>query len=148
MKSTLVVGIGNILLRDEGVGVRVIEAMRNRRLPEGLELLDGGTRGVDLIDHFCDRGKVIVVDALDADLSAGSVMRLMPEDLASKEQAISLHELGLLETLAIARQLGCAPGEVVIFGIQTAAVEPGLELSPAVAAVVDRVIELVLKEVG
>jgi hydrogenase maturation protease len=143
----LVVGIGNILLRDEGVGVRVIEAMSGMPLPEGVEAVDGGTSGADLVDIIADRPKVIVVDAVRAESKPASVFRFGAEDLlAEKLATLSLHQLGLVETLRMAQQLGCAPGEVVIFGIIPKEITPGLELSDEVNAVVPRVIKLVLAE--
>jgi hydrogenase maturation protease len=147
MQPVLVLGIGNILLGDEGVGVRVVEAMREADLPDGVELVDGGTCGADLIDLLADRRKVVVIDALEAGATAGSLFRLSAEDLLPEEgDSISLHQLGLVDSLAMVAQLGCAPQEVVVFGIQPATLRPGLELSPDVAAAVPGVIEAVLAE--
>jgi hydrogenase maturation protease len=144
---TLVLGIGNILLRDEGVGVRVIEAMRHLPLPEGIELLDGGTSGADLVDAVADRTKVIVIDAVRTDRKPGTILRFSADDLVREaEGTLSLHEFGLLETLTAARLLACAPKQVVIFGIQPKEIGTGLELSAEVAEVLPEVIELVLAE--
>ena len=146
---TLVLGIGNILLSDEGVGVRVIEAMAGLDVPPGVELVDGGTSGADLVDLIADRRKLIVVDAMDAGAEPGTVFRLGPDDLAPDEgEPISLHQLGLVESLLIARCLKCPPQEVVIFGVQPKAIRPGLELTSELAAVVPQVIRAVLEELG
>ena len=143
----LVMGIGNTLLRDEGVGIRVIEAMRGIDLPSGVELVDGATGGLDLIDVIAGRRKVIVIDAAHADAGPGTVFRMHPEDLAPPgEGSIPQHEMGLLETLKAAEALGSPPGEVVIFGIQTKEVRWGLDLSDELTAVVPRVIDLVIAE--
>jgi len=147
VKPILVMGIGNILLRDEGLGVRAVEAMQQCNLPEGVELLDAGTAGADLIDLVADRRKVIVIDAVDGQSAPGTILRLRAEDLLPPEgAAISLHQLGLVESLAMVRQLGCAPQEVVVFGVQPASMDAGLELSPEVAEAIPRVIEAVLEE--
>lgn len=149
MLPVLIVGIGNILLRDEGVGVRVVEALRDADLPEDVELVDGGTCGADLVEIFADRRKVIVIDALGASGAAGSIYRLAAADLLPPQgDCISLHQLGLVESLSMAEQLGCAPKEVVIFGIQPAAIAPGLELSADVAAAVPRAVRCVLAELA
>ena len=143
----LVLGIGNILLRDEGVGVRVIEAMQGMDLPPGVELVDGGTAGADLLDIIADRCKVIVIDAMDADLEPGTILRLGIDDLANPvDPGLSLHEIGLLETLAMTRHLGCAPGEVVVFGVKPAEVRPGDTLTPTMTAAVPRIVALVRRE--
>jgi hydrogenase maturation protease len=145
----LVLGIGNILLRDEGVGVRVIEHMQGMGLPDGVELVDGGTGGADLVDILADRRKVIVVDSVQADCDPGVVLRFTEKDLVRPDQAsMSLHELGLAESLIMTRQLNCAPEEVVIFGIKPKSMECGLELSKEVMSSVPKVIELILSEIS
>ena len=155
MLPVLVLGVGNILLRDEGVGVHVVQAIEARvaagdlALPEGVEVCDGGTLGLDLLDLIEGRRKAIVVDALDADAVPGTVLRFTAEDLARREAVdLSLHQLGLFEMLAMARQLGRVPEEVIIFGIVPKDMSPGLELSAEVAAVVPEVIRRVLAEIG
>ena len=149
MAPTLILGIGNILMRDDGVGVRVVEELARCELPEGVELLDGGTAGADLVDALADRPKVIVVDAIDAGAEPGAVYRFTDADLREGAAGpLSLHEFGLLETLRMAEQLGCAPGRVVILGIQPRTVAPGLELSPEIAAALPAVLRAVLEEVS
>ena len=149
VKPVLIMGIGNILLRDEGVGVRVVEAMQNLDLPDHVELVDAGTAGADLVDIMADRRKVIVVDAIESQAAPGTIFRLSGEELLPEPGAsISLHQLGLVESLFMAEQLGCAPGEVVVFGIQPAEIRAGLELSPAVANAIPKVIEGVLAEIA
>jgi len=154
-KPYLVLGIGNLLLKDEGVGVHVVRAIEARvaagdlALPEGVEVCDGGTLGMDLLDLIEDRRKVIVVDAVEADAAPATVLCFTAEDLARREAVdLSLHQLGLFEMLAMARYLGRAPQEVVIFGIVPKDMSPGLELSAEVAAVVPEVIQRVLAEIA
>ncbi|UCG15951.1 MAG: hydrogenase maturation protease [Phycisphaerales bacterium] len=141
--------MGNILLRDEGVGVRVVEAMERLELPPEVELFDGATAGLDLVDVLADRCKVIVIDAIDGDSKPGTVLRLTPEDVAPQEdRGVSLHEIGLLETLMVARQLGVAPQETIIFGVKPHDVGCGLDLSAEMARLVPRIIGLVLAELA
>ncbi len=129
--------------------MRVVEALQRDRPPVNAELIDGGTSGADLVDFLADRSKVIVVDAIDAGALPGTIFRLGPDDLVPDEgDPLSLHQLGLLESLAIARHLGCAPQEVVVFGIQPGAIRPGLELTPAVAAAVPRAAAAVRAELN
>jgi len=144
---TLVLGLGNILLRDEGVGVRVVQAMERMALPREVEVFDGATAGVDLLDVLAERRKVVVIDAIAGDSPPGTVLRLTPADLAPRhERGVSLHDLGLLETLALAEQLNVSPEEVVIIGVKPHSVACGLELSPELARAVPQIIELVLAE--
>jgi len=144
----LILGIGNILLRDEGVGVRVIEQMQKMHLPDDVELVDGGTAGADLLDVLAERRKIIVIDAVQADCEPGTVLRFTADDLTRPDGiGISLHEFGLGEALAMTKQLGCAPEDVVVFGIKPRDIRCGLELSEEIAASVPKVIELVLTEI-
>ena len=147
-RQVLVLGIGNILLRDEGVGVRVIEQMQTMHLPDDVELVDGGTAGADLLDVLAERRKVIVIDAVQADCEPGTVLQFTADDLVRPEGVgMSLHELGLGEALTMTRHLGCSPKDVVVFGIKPKDIGCGLELSEEIAASVPKVIELVLAEI-
>ena len=140
-------GVGNILLRDEGVGVRVVEELQKRDLPPEVELFDGGTIGADLLDVIADRRKVIVIDAAMGDFEPGTVIRLTPEDLATPEQpSASLHDLGVHETLMLARQMNAAPDEVTLIGVKPFRVEYGLDLTPEMQRLVPRIADTVLEE--
>ena len=148
-RPILVLGIGNILLRDEGMGVRVIEQMQKIHLPDDVELVDGGTAGADLLDVLAERQKVIVIDAVQSDCEPGTVLRFTADDLIQPDGVgMSLHELGLGEALTMTRQLGCAPKDVVVFGIKPKDTGCGLELSEEIVASVPKVIELVLAEIA
>jgi len=145
----LIVGVGNILLGDEGVGVRLIEAMAGQEIPDSAELFDGGTASIDLLDVLANRKKVIIVDAVKGGNEPGTVYRFTPDDIeAGEPNYTSLHQVGLLETLTMARYLDCLPQEIIIYGIEPKDIAWGLELSPEVAAVVPKVIKLVLGELG
>ncbi len=144
----LILGIGNILLRDEGVGVHVVEKLANLDLPENVELFDGGTAGADLLDVIADRSKLIVIDAVDIDSEPGTVVRFTDaQPFNRSHKQMSLHELGIAETLQMTKHLGCPPESVVFFGIKPADLTPGLDMSEPVADSVNIVIEQVLKEI-
>lgn len=145
----LVLGVGNILLGDEGVGVHVIRAMERLEIPEDVELLDGGTAGLDLLGSVASRDKVIVIDAVKGGSEPGTIYRFTASDVEVSEQCFaSLHQITLLETLTLTQYMGCAPKEVIIFGIEPKKLDWGLELSTEVAVSVPKVLELVLKEIG
>ncbi len=148
-RPILILGIGNILLRDEGVGVRVIEQMQKMHLPDDAELVDGGTAGADLLDVLAERRKVIVIDAVQANCEPGTVLQFTADDLVRPDGVgTSLHELGLGEALTMTKQLGCEPKDVVVFGIKPKDTGCGLELSEEIAASVPKVVELVLAEIA
>jgi hydrogenase maturation protease len=147
MPPVLILGIGNILLRDEGVGVHVVKALADHALPAEVELVDGGTAGADLVDLLADRRKVIVIDAIEAGVAPGTILRLTPADLLpDQDEMISLHQLGLVQSLYMAEQLACSPQEVVIIAVQPETICPGLELSDDVQATLPRAIRAVLAE--
>ena len=147
-RPVLVLGIGNILLHDEGIGVYAIRELQKISVPDYVETLDGGTAGADLLDHISDRVKVIVVDAVDANIPPAAVLRLKPADLVSDTRhSISLHEFGLAETIAMARHLNCAPRDVVIFGVKPKNTTPGLGLSSEMTNVLPFVIDCIFAEI-
>jgi hydrogenase maturation protease len=147
--STLILGVGNILLSDEGVGVRIVEAMGSRVLPANVELFDGGTASLDLLDTLANRDRVIIIDAVKGGEEPGTVYRFHPNDITVQRPPLtSVHQVGLFETLAMAEYLGCAPREVTVFGIEPKEMGWGLELSSEMMKVVPRVIELVISELG
>ncbi len=143
----LVLGLGNILLRDEGVGVRVVEAMEKLDLPAEVEIFDGATAGMDLLDVVADRRKVIVIDAMDGDAEPGTVLRMAPEDLAPDDRpSASLHEAGFLDMWVATKRMGVSPEEVVILGVKPRHTDWGLELSPEIDELVPKIVDLVLAE--
>ncbi len=142
----LVVGMGNLIYRDEGVGVHVIDAMERMKLPSHVDLLDIGTSTMDLISHLDGVKKLIVIDAMKAGGSPGDIYRCRPEDLLPKEEApISLHDIGLLETLTMAQKKGLEIDTVVI-GVEPMVFDWGMELSEEVKNRIPDIIEAVLKE--
>lgn len=144
----LILGIGNILLQDEGVGVRVIEFLQTQPRLEGVELLDGGTAGFDLLDIIADRKAIIVIDAVDAGHPPGTIVRFVSEDILTTDSPeLSAHHIDFAQTLKMAQLLNCAPQKVVIFGIQPASIEPGLNLTPAIASRVPEIASLACKEI-
>jgi hydrogenase maturation protease len=152
---TLVLGLGNPLRGDDGVGPRVVEELTRRGLPEGVTALDGGTGGLDLLQMLEGWERVVVVDAADigrergGKVPPGQFVRFAPDQALLGEAAdpFSLHSAGLSEVLALANALGRTLPEIVIFGVQPAEVGWGEELSPAVEAVLPALADAVFNEV-
>jgi hydrogenase maturation protease len=138
-------GAGNILLRDEGVGVHVIRALKkDEALPPNVELVDIGTAALDALQSLADVDKLIVVDAVKGGDEPGAIYRFSPEDVSEKRsESLSLHQLGLLEALKMAGMLGTVPKEVVIVGIQPGDVSPGLEPSPEIKRRIPEAVEVI-----
>jgi hydrogenase maturation protease len=146
--KTLILGLGNILLSDEGVGVHVIRLLRERyQFPQEVEVLDGGTLALDLLPYVEDTDRLLIVDAVQMDAPPGTVVRLVGEEVpAVLNLKYSPHQMGVSDLLAAARLLGRYPAELVLWGIQPASLDVGLELSPAIAAQMETVVQNVLAD--
>jgi hydrogenase maturation protease len=142
MKVTLI-GMGNILMRDEGVGVHAVKAVEERfEVPPELDIIDGGTAGLDLLPFLEGRDRVLLVDAVDFGKDPGFIGELANEAIPAafgKDKA-SLHHVGLAEVLATARLLDILPREICLIGIQPHTIDMGLELTEVLEQHFDRLI--------
>jgi len=135
---TLVMGIGNPLMGDEGFGPRVVELFLSRyTIPEGLSVIDAGTMGFTILNLFAEADRVLVVDALEGTgHEPGTLVRLTPEDMAPNQVMHSLHDARLTDVLEAALLMGLEP-EVACIGVQVQSIAQWhLELSPVVEAAV------------
>jgi hydrogenase maturation protease len=148
IKRILILGLGNPLLGDEGIGVRVVEELKRLELPERVAVMEGGTTGLGLIGLMQGYQRVVIVDAADMGHPAGCVVRFTPSEVRFKteETLLSLHQIGLGEILALASALEAAPAELVIVGIQPSRMEAGAGLSSEVEKAVPQIIRIVLEE--
>jgi hydrogenase maturation protease len=145
-KKILVAGIGNILCCDEGIGIHTIQEMKKLNLDGPIELLDMGTSTMDLISYLDGFETLIVIDAIKAGGVPGTVYRCRLEDLLPNDDGpVSLHDIGLVEALAMANKMG-RKIETVIIGVEPKEVKWGMELSEEVRKRITWVIEAVLKE--
>lgn len=149
-RSSLVaiVGVGNVLLSDEGVGIHVVRALRETSLPSHVKLLEIGTRGLEILDAVEGFRKVVIIDAVRSGASPGAIGRWHLGELvdASAPRMVSLHEFDLLTTLKIGRATGKLPDDVVIIGIEPKGLLPSLELSPEVKAKLRELLDFALEE--
>lgn len=143
----LVLGVGNILLSDEGVGVRIVEELQKRQLPECVEVVDGATRAMELVDIMRGRKKVIIVDALDADTEPGAVFKFGPEQLAeTKKMSVSVHDIGVHEAIFLLSLTAELPEDITFYGIQPGSLELHEGLTKEVAAAAVKVVDIILKD--
>ncbi len=146
----LVLGLGNILLSDEGVGVRVVEALAaNYRVPEEVQVVDGGKSGMDLMDTVAGCDCLIVADAMRAEARPGAVLRFADEDVhASFQLCLSPHQLGLPDLLAALTLTDEAPRRVILIGIVPQDLSLGTELSESVAEACGGAVAMVTRELA
>ena len=146
----VVVGMGNLLLKDEGIGVHVAHALERAPLPSDVELevIDGGT-SPHLLPLLEGVDKLIILDAAKGGGEPGAIYRFAPEAVNIEERDItSVHQIGLLETLRMMKSLRREPKKVVIIGIEPKEIDYGLELSPELEKRIPDITAMVLKEIA
>ena len=147
-KKIIILGIGNLLLKDEGVGIQLIQLLEKEALPPGVELVDGGTSTLDILPLLKDATKIIVIDAMKAGGEPGSIYRCRPSDLIPSEDApMSLHHIDFLQALKMTKLLGeDLEPRTIIFGIEPQEIEWAIGLTPPVAEKIPVLKKLVLEE--
>lgn len=142
----LVLGLGNILMQDEGIGVRAIEQLRKSYLfPNEVEVLDGGTAGMALYEHVVDREHLIVIDAVKTGQPAGTIVCLQNDEVpALLQNKVSPHQLALSDILATLKIAGQQVPQVTVIGVEPMSLEMGLELSDTVAEQLTTLVEQVV----
>ena len=146
-RRVVVLGVGNELLRDEGIGVHVVRELRKGWTDERAELIEAGTALVDALDLAPPGADAVVVDAASGGGEPGSIYRFGLDDVATG-RGVSLHESSLPEAFAVAGVAGARFGTVVVLGIEPAVVAAGTELSPALQEKLPAILAVVRREVA
>lgn len=147
-KRVVILGVGNLLLSDEGVGVHVANKLMEMELPEGVEVYEGGTDGFRLMSVVTGADRLIVVDAVKGGGEPGSIYRFDVKDVPSMPDSYktSVHQIGILEVIHFSEFVGKGKTpEATIIGVEPKSLEMSMELTPEVAAKVPKVISLVLE---
>jgi hydrogenase maturation protease len=149
MKPTLIICLGNPLMRDEGIGVRLASELSQRLADNpNAEVLDLGTGGLTIMHAIAGREKVIFVDCALMGETPGQMRRFTPQEVVSKKikTRYSVHEGDLLEVLKLSTDMGECPDDIVIFGIEPKQVAPGEGLSEELQNNITNYLETILKE--
>jgi hydrogenase maturation protease len=146
--NILVLGIGNLLLQDEGAGVRALaEFERKYVAPAGVELLDGGTSGIELLQYLRGRDHLIILDVVKSGNPPGTIIRMEGEEVpALFQKKISPHQLGLSDLLAAVQLTDRLPRGVVLFGIEPKSIDTGLEMSAEVGLNLGALADMIARE--
>ncbi len=144
----LVIGLGNVLMQDEGVGVRAVEYLESRyHLPAGVEVVDGGTSGTELLEPMRGVEQLIVADAVNTGASPGTLVRLTEEEVpAFFETKLSNHQLGLSDLLAVLKVTDEAPKSITIIGMVPYELENKLGLSERTTARLEEMVQRLVAE--
>ena len=148
LERILILGVGNILLTDEGVGIRVVERLQQLyTFPENVSVVDGGVLGLSLLGTISEADHLIVVDAVKNGKEPGALYRMEGDDVPKRILAKnSLHQVDFLETLTACQALDKVP-ETVILGVEPQDIESlSVELTPEVQDKVDSLVDMVLEE--
>lgn len=142
----LVLGIGNLLLSDEAVGVRLVEALEQRfDIPAGVEVLDGGTAGLELMEAMANRDHLIVADAVLTGQSPGSVAVLRDKEIpAMFSRKVSPHQLGLCDVLMALQLTDEFPRQLTLVGVVPESLAPGIGLTPTVTQAMEPALAQIL----
>jgi len=146
--SILVLGLGNTIMTDDGFGVEVVTRLSSRYYFQGsVQLLDGGTLGLDLLPYLEEVESLLIIDALDMRDEPGKIFRLEGEEVPRAfSSKLSVHQMGLQDLLAVAELQGHVPRNLVVWGVQPESIEMGTELTATLAAAVEPVVSRVLEE--
>jgi hydrogenase maturation protease len=145
--KTVVLGLGNVLHADDGAGAQAIKRLyEDGRVPEEVSLVEGGTLGLELLPYVWDCSRLIVIDAVDVGEAPGTVVRMSGEELNSLPGNSSVHQLGVSDLLVALRVLAQRQPEVTLLGVQPANTDWSTDLSPAVAAAMNVLVEATVKE--
>ena len=141
-QPVLVLGLGNLLMQDEGIGVRVVEQLqRDYEFPPQIEVLDGGTAGMALFEHIVGRSHVIVIDAVKTGREPGTLVKLENDEVpAFFQNKVSPHQMALSDILAALKIGGELLPEIVVIGVEPVTLQTGLEMSDLVSSKIDALI--------
>lgn len=147
--KTVVLGLGNVLHRDDGAGPQAIRRLcADPRVPAGVFLLEGGTLGLELLPYIWDCARLIVIDAVDVGGSPGTLIRVSGEELNALPGNSNVHQLGVADLLVALRMLAERQPQVVLLGVQPENTDWSCELSSVVAATIDSLVEATIRELN
>jgi hydrogenase maturation protease len=144
--NVLVLGVGNILLSDEGAGVKAVEELQTRYdCSDAVEIVDGGTVGFELLPYFENRSHILIIDAVKTGNKPGTIVRI-DDPPAFLQRKISPHQIGLADVMGIAVITDNMPQNIALFGIEPKRLSIGLDLSTEVARNLSRLVDMVVGE--
>jgi hydrogenase maturation protease len=148
-KRITIIGAGNILCGDEGLGVHIVQELHGYDLHDNVTLHDAGTATVDAFLDAANADKVVIIDAVQAGGAPGSIYRFSLEEICAESgfTRTSLHQISLYDSFNMARLLMDKVPEVIVIGVEPQSIESGLELSPNIRKKTKKIIEVILHEV-
>lgn len=146
----ILIGVGNILLSDEGVGIHIVRQLRNSDISKFAEIHEIGTSSFELLNVIEGNSNVIIIDAVRMDEKPGTVKKIdliIEDDISPLLQFTSLHQLDLISTLKMAKGVIDLPKKILLIGIEPSSIEAGTELSELVEAAIPKAISEIMKSI-
>ncbi|MEW8469757.1 MAG: HyaD/HybD family hydrogenase maturation endopeptidase [Candidatus Thiodiazotropha sp.] len=148
--KVLVIGMGNVLMQDEGIGVRAVEELEQRyHIPDGVEVVDGGTTGMELFEPMRGASSLVIADAVNTGAAYGSLVRIANEEIPAFFQTkLSNHQLGISDLLALLALKEETPEQVTIIGMVPHSLENRLGLTPEAAEGLEAMVQMLVEELA
>jgi hydrogenase maturation protease len=148
-KETIVLGLGNPLMADEGIGIKLVQLLtsacgENARA----DFVDAGTGGMSVLHYIANRKKAIIIDCALMNTEPGTIKRFTPDQVKTVKELshLSLHEVDILKVIELSKQLGECPEQIIFFGIEPETIEQRAGLSDLLTKKLDDYIEMISKE--
>jgi hydrogenase maturation protease len=148
-KHILILGVGNLLLSDEGVGVHVAQRMMHMELPPEVHVVEGGTDGFGLVNVILEADRMLLIDAVKGGGQPGSIYRFDIDDCPPYPDLFktSVHQISILEVINLSSLIGSTP-QTTIIGVEPSSLDMGMELSPQIEAKIPQIIHMIQEEVA
>jgi|Deesub1362B_J571_1020462.scaffolds.fasta_scaffold00388_27 hydrogenase maturation protease len=149
MRKIAIVGVGNLLQTDDGVGIWVVEELKKQKLPDNIEVIDAGTDPMTVLEAIEDKDKAIIVDAFVGGHPPGTIYRSRIDDFNFDDEEsidISLHGVSFLDVLKTSKHAFNLPKEIIIIGIEPAVIDIGMELSEELNRMMPNLIDVIMEE--
>jgi len=145
--DTVVIGVGNAILSDDGVGVHAARLLQgDPRVPASVTILDGGTIGLELLPYASDASRLLLLDAVNSGEAPGTLTRMTARDLLGTSTGWSVHQLGVADLIAALALVSTQPQDIVVLGVQPANTGWGTSLSPDVEAALIGLVDAALTQ--
>lgn len=145
--KVLILGLGNLLMSDDGIGLRVTEGLKQKKWPPGVVILEVGTSVIQYLKEISRTRKLIAVDAVRAGGKPGSIYRLTLDELADAPGQFESHSFSLLQVIQLARYITGMPADIVIYGMEPGQLGPGTQISPVVQSALPKLIDQVTRDI-
>jgi len=146
--DVVVMGLGNLLMQDEGVGIHALRSLQEQyQFEPDVQLIDGGTSGMDLLPYFRPDSYVLLIDAMNFSETPGEIGRVEGDDIMARlNTKMSVHHLGLSDLLSTVKLLDIEPADLVLIGVQPETIELFLGLSPKLEAVIPKIVQYAVEQ--